>query len=576
MNRRLLNELHTVRASLWASIGLSVALGSTVIIQGLLLSRIINRVFLENGGVNTVSEPLLQLAIVIAIRAALSFGSSFAAAEMAIRVKADIRQRLITHLIRLGPTYFKSERSGELTITATEGIEALDAFYRDFIPGLIAAVVIPLLILIVVLPIDILTFSALFVTAPLIPLFMALIGMAAGELARKQFIQMRRLGAHFLDVMQGLVTLKLFNRSLAQTQSIAYVTDQFRQATMRVLRVTFLSTLTLEMLATLSIAIVAVEIGVRLLNGGIRFEQALFLLVIAPEFYLPLRTLGAKFHAGTESNAAAAEIYRVLDTPLPQARYAAAVAIPTVMNIQFRNVSFDYDDGARPALKGITLDIQSGQKVALVGASGSGKSTVANLLLGFLQPREGQITVDNINLATLDADQWRAQVAWVPQGPYLFNATIAENIRLGQADASLEQVVQAAYDAGAHEFISQFPEGYATRTGERGLRLSGGQAQRIAIARAFLKNAPLLILDEATANLDLDNEAIIQTALRKLLQNRTTLIIAHRLNTIIDADRIYVLEGGQVVETGTHSELLARASAYHRLIQAFGENDLVV
>jgi ATP-binding cassette subfamily C protein CydD len=574
MNRRLLSELRLVRFPLGLNILLTVLQAVIVLVQAQLLSRVINRVFLSKATLADVAPTLGLLALVIGLRALTTFGSNFAAGEMAIRIKTDLRRRLLAHLAQLGPAYTRAERSGELTVTATEGIEALDAFYRGFVPGLIGALLIPLLTLVVVFPIDTLTFVVLLLTAPLIPLFMALIGSAAGGLARQQFDQLRRLGAHFLDVFQGLLTLKLFNRSEAQTHSIAQITDQFRQATMRVLRVSFLSAFMLEMLSTLSIAIVAVEIGVRLLYGGIAFEQALFLLIIAPEFYLPLRTLGARFHAAASSAAASAEIYRILDQPLPHAQARGAAQVPARMQIRFDDVSFTYEQGTRPALDGLTLEIQPGQKVALVGASGSGKSTSANLLLRFMLPTAGRISVDGVDLSTLDPAQWRERVAWVPQAPYLFNTTLAENIRMGRPTATQAQIVQAAQAAGAHEFISQLPAGYDTPCGERGARLSGGEAQRIAIARALLKDAPLLILDEATASLDEETEALIQVALGRLLQGRTALIIAHRLNTVRDAGRIYVLEGGRVVEQGTHAGLLAQQGAYGRLIQAFGGGQL--
>ncbi|MCL4506629.1 MAG: thiol reductant ABC exporter subunit CydD [Chloroflexi bacterium] len=607
MNRRLLSELRLTRLPLALNAVLTLALSAVILAQAALLSGVIARVFLLKAAFNEVLPALELLAGVIALRALLSGAGTLTAAETAIRVKADLRRRLTTHLLRLGPAYTQNQRSGELTVTATKGVDALDAFFRDFLPAVGAAIIIPLAILAAVLPIDTLTFAVLLVTAPLIPLFMALIGAAAGGLARRQFAQMRRLGAHFLDVMQGLVTLKLFNRSQAQTRSIARVTDQFRQATMRVLRVSFLSAFMLEMLSTLSIAIVAVEIGVRLLNGGIAFEQALFLLVIAPEFYLPLRALGARFHAATESGAAADEIYRVLDTPvhrvlLPSSKQVRLervpaegdaepllgsskppstgavsdqAAIPTSMHIRCDDVHYAYAGGARPALNGLTLEIPAGQKTALVGASGSGKSTLAALLLRFIDPQQGALTVDGVNIAALDVERWRARVAWAPQSPYLFNASVAQNIRMGNADAGMPQVIRAAQAAGAHEFISRLPQGYDMPCGERGMRFSGGQIQRIAIARAFLKDAPLLILDEATANLDAESERVIQAALRELLKGRTALVIAHRLNTVMDADRIVVLAHGRAVEQGAHRELLARNGEYGQLIRAFAGGELV-
>jgi ATP-binding cassette subfamily C protein CydD len=407
----------------------------------------------------------------------------------------------------------------------------------------------------------------LLVTAPLIPLFMVLIGRAAGTLAQRQHAALSLLGAHFLDVLQGLTTLKLFNRSARQTDVIARVTDEFRAATMRVLRVAFLSAFTLELLATLSVAVVAVEIAVRLLYGSIGFETALFLLVIAPEFYQPLRALGARFHAGAAGTAAAERVYALLDTPLP-ARPAVTDSVPAApLPIRFDRVHFAYDSGARPALSGVSFDIHPGERVALVGASGAGKSTCAALLLAFLTPDAGHITLNGADLARLDAAAWREHVAWVAQAPHLFNASAADNIALGRRGAAPAAIEAAARAAEAHDFIAALPDGYHTILGENGARLSGGQAQRIAIARAFLKDAPLLVLDEITAHLDAQTEAAVQAALDRLLRGRAALVIAHRLHTVMQADRIIVLDAGRIVEAGTHAELMAGGRAYRALVE---------
>lgn len=573
MDKRLLGEARLARFAFVATVSFSLLGGLLIIGQAFLLSRIITQVFLDGLSQSEVGGLFLLLLGVIGLRALNQAGIQISAAEVAIQVKQALRQRLLTHLLKLGPTYTQQERSGELSLTVTDGIEALDSFFRDYLPALFVSLLIPLVILLVVLPVDLLTFIVLIVTAPLIPIFMVLIGMAAGALAKSRYAQLGQMSAHFLDVMQGLTTLKLFNRSKPQIKIIAKITEQYRQSTLAVLRVAFLSAFALEFLATISVAIVAVEIGLRLLYGRMGFEQALFLLVIAPEFYMPLRQLGAKFHSGRDGTAAAERIYTVLDTSLPEPEGGAE--LPDFTHIQFEDVSVSFADGERPALHSFSLTINKGEQVALVGATGSGKSTVANLLLRFVQPDQGQILLtnqtDKVRLSGVDAEKWRAQIGWVPQRGYLFNLSVTDNIRVGNLDATNAQIIAAAQAANAHDFIQQLPQGYDTILGENATRLSGGQAQRIALARALVRDAPIYIFDEATANLDADNELAIQRQLTKFIAKATVITIAHRLKTIRQADKIVVLDGGRVIEVGSHAELIGRQGAYFQLLQGFGE-----
>jgi ATP-binding cassette subfamily C protein CydD len=338
-----------------------------------------------------------------------------------------------------------------------------------------------------------------------------------------------------------------------------------------VLRVAFLSALVLEMVATISTAVVAVQIALRLLAGRLPFEQGLVVLLLAPEFYLPLRMLGTRFHAGMEGVAAAQRIFEVLGVPVPAAPAQPVWTVPPALSrgLAFEGVRYAYDEGQRPALRGVSFEVAAGEKVALVGPSGAGKSTVAHLLLRFLEPDRGRIVVDGVPLADLPPAVWRRQVAWVPQDPYLFHGTVTDNIRLARPGATFLEVARAARQAHAHTFVDELPLGYDTLIGERGARLSGGEAQRIALARAFLKDAPLVILDEATANLDPEIEDLIQEAMECLLQGRTALIIAHRLSMVYRADRILVLDGGRVVEQGTHRALARQGGLYGRLVGAY-------
>jgi ATP-binding cassette, subfamily C, bacterial CydD len=398
--------------------------------------------------------------------------------------------------------------------------------------------------------------------------------MASEKLTRKQFGDLKRMSAFFLDSLQGLTTLKLLNQSRKQTEQIAWVGENYRKTTMDVLRLTFLSALTLEWLATLSVAVIAVEIGVRLLSGNMAFEQAFFILVIAPEFYLPLRMVGLRFHASASGVAAAKNIFLVLDEPpmvvdMPAAVLPLDFELKPPFQISFENIDYFYTGRQAAALENVSFVMKAGLQTALVGKSGAGKSTAANLVLGLIQPSSGKISINGKSLAELPLDWWQSNLAWVPQQPYLFNTSIKENILISKPEASLEEIWRAVKLANLEDLVKSLSAGLDTQIGEKGARLSGGQAQRVALARAFLRDAQVVIMDEPTAHLDPEQEGLLVEATRRLCQGRTVLTIAHRLATVIGADQIIVLEDGRVTECGNHAALINQQGFYQKLVSAY-------
>jgi ATP-binding cassette, subfamily C, bacterial CydD len=574
LDKRLLRQALAARAALFAAVLLGFLGGIFIILQARLVSQIVGRVFLQNAALEAVSAPMLWLLVVIVLRALVLFLAEGAAGAVAVRVKQELRGLLARRLFSLGPAYLHGQRSGELSAVFLDGVEALDAYFSQYLPQLVLAAAIPVAILVVVFPLDLLTGIVLLLTAPLIPLFMILIGKAGERLTQRQWTVLSRMSAHFFDTLQGLTTLKLLGRSRDRAGEIADVSERYRLATMQVLRVTFLSALALELVATISLAVVAVEIGLRLLSGRIGFEQGFFLLLLAPDFYLPIRLLGQRFHAGMSGVSASVRIFEVLDAQEPgfkPAHPSAAVSHLDISSsaLHFDQVSYTYPSRTAAAVHDITFSIRAGQQVALVGPSGAGKSTIAMLLLRFIEPDSGVVRICERSIAAIPPDLWRSQVAWIPQQPYLFHATIADNLRLARQDAPLETVRAAARLAHLDDWIQSLPHGYDTPVGEGGARLSGGQAQRLALARAFLKDAPLLVMDEPTAHLDPEQEALLEEVTRRLCEQRRVILIAHRLPTIYRSDMILFMQAGRIVEAGQHEALYRQAGPYFRLVNAY-------
>ena len=557
------------RSGVRRAIVLGALAAALAVPQAWLLAHAIAPVVMEKAPISSALLWLLPVLPLLVLRFFLATASGRAAIAAAGRVKARIRSALLRHLASLGPAATAGRSTGEAATVVLEGVDALDAYVSRFLAHLGVLVVLPPLVLVVVLPRDWISGLVLLVTAPVIPAFMILLGLGAEQLNRRQWLRLLRLSGRLLDGLQRLTTLRLLNAGDREAERLAESAEDYRRSTMAVLRVAFLSSLALEFFATVGIALVAVLIGFRLLDGALGFEAAFFVLLLAPEFYAPLRQLGLDYHARMEALAAAERILDLqAETPMPAGE--ARPALDADVTIECEGVSFAWEPD-RPALRDFSLRLVPGEIVALVGPSGAGKSTLLLLLMGLLHPQSGRVLANGHDLAALDPAHWLEHVAVVPQRPHMFEGSVLDNVRLGDPDASLDRVRVAARMAAADGFITALPQGYDTPLGEHGETLSGGQVQRLALARAFLKDkARVLILDEGTAGLDRGTEASVADAIRRLAAGRTTLIVMHRLATVGLADRVVFLDEGRIVEQGPRAALQADDGRFARLLRDAG------
>ena len=556
-----------VRRPLMTAIAGGSLNGGLLIAQALLLAHLIDRTIFKHQPVATQVVPFAALVGVFLLRSVCVHIGNRAADRAGLAVKTRTREALVEHIHALGPAWSTAREPGALANTVVDGVEALHDYYARYLPQASLSVIVPLAILVIVFPVDWISGLILAGTAPLIPLFMVLLGKGAAALNERQWARLTRLSAHFLEVLSGLGTLKAFGAARAEVKLVERLSEDYRRSTMKVLRVAFLSSFALEFLATVSIAMVAVLVGFRLLWGEVAFSAGLAALLLAPEFYLPLRNLGNAYHARLAAVAAAEDIADILGTPEPELGGTRNFRPDGAFPVVFEHVDFAYTEG-NPVLHDVSFEVPAGRHVALVGPSGAGKSTLLYLLLGFARPGAGRILTTGETLGELDPADWRRSIAWVPQRAHLFPGTIADNIALGSEDVTLDAIVTAAGKAQADAFIARLPQGYDTRLGEDGAGLSGGEIQRIALARAFLRDAPLVVLDEPTASLDMASEAAVNTAIEALAKGRTMITVAHRLHTIRNADRIVMLDAGHVVAEGPHKELASRRGPYRELLDA--------
>jgi ATP-binding cassette subfamily C protein CydD len=565
---RLLRHARAARGYLIFTVALGLAVTALVLAQAGLLAHALATAA-RGTGAAALRPTLILLLAVVAARALAAGGGEAVALRAAAKVKAQLRARLTAHTLRLGPAWLGGQRAGEIATLATRGLDALDPYFARYLPQLVLAVAVPVAVVARVAAADWISAVVIAVTLPLIPVFAVLVGLHTKARTQRQWRLLATLGGHFLDVVEGLPTLKLFGRAKAQAEVIQQVSDAHRKATMGTLRVAFLSALVLELAAALATALVAVEVGLRLLAGHLGYQTALLVLLLTPEAYLPLRAVGAQFHASMEGAAAAARACAILETapavpatvrPRPGPGRPAQADLRTC-TIKLNEACVAYPGRDALALAGVSLEIGPCERITVTGASGAGKSTLLALLLRFAEPAAGTIEAGGIPLAHLDLAAWRAQIAWVPQRPHLFAGTVAGNIALGRPDASQAAIERAAARAGAAGFIEALPRGYATPLGDRAARLSAGQRQRIALARAFLRDAPLLLLDEPAAHLDAIAAAEILADIEALPAPRTVVLVSHGPGRAGPAARTITLDHGTLVTPDAGQDAAAPSRA---------------
>lgn len=548
LDPRLLRRTRSARSLLASDTVLGICAGVLVLVQAALFARIVARAF-QGASVRSLRLELAALVLAFVLRGACAWAMELTGRRAAWNVLSELRLALVEKRIREDPLGIDGVDGAEVATAAVQGVEALEAYFARYLPQVVLASVVPLLVIALVAVIDLESALIMALTLPLVPVFMWLIGRYTEQRTRARWDALRALSTHFLDVVRGLPTLRAFNQSRGQVAAVGAVSERYRSTTMETLRVSFLSGSVLELAATLGVALVAVTAGVRLVDGRLALETGLTVLVLAPELYLPFRRLGAEYHSSADGLAVAERMFALLDAPAaarqPSGRLRAPT--PTLHTIRLENVSFAYPSRAGMVLEQFDLELAPGEAVALIGESGSGKSTVAALLLGLLKPKSGTIRVGGVDLSACDTDGWRRLVAWVPQQPSMVRGTIAENIRLGDSEASAARVVEAALQAGAHEFIAALPDGLHTVIGDGGRQLSPGERRRIGLARAFLRDAPLVILDEPTADLDPQSVSAVSQAMGRLAARRTMLLIAHRSELVQHADRVVRLVDGRAV-----------------------------
>ena len=556
LDRRLVGESRAARRHLVIAGVIAAADAVLILAEALLLASIIARLAENGPAPQAIAGRLVVLGGVLAARALLAGGSQLSGRRGALAVMSELRTRLVHRLLLDGPGRRPRDTStGELATSSTAGIDALEAYFAGYLPQLVRASVIPIAVLTGAIVLDPLAGLILAGTVPLLIVFMILVGKGTLQQTRGRHRALAMLGAHFLDVVSGLQTLRSYRRERVQLTTLERVGDAYRRQTLATLRIAFLSALVLELCAMIGTALVAATIGLELCAGALSLQAGLAVLILAPELYGPLREVGQQFHAGADASAAAERIFDALDQTPTRDPDAAGLAAPDPRGapIVFEDVRFGYDPTHPPVLDGLQLALAPGRTVLLRGPSGAGKTTISRLLLGFERPQSGTIRCGATDLTRVEPEDWRRRIAWLPQDPAVFTASLADNVRLGRPEASDAEVLRALHDAGADSLLGSLPQGTATLLGEGGRRVSAGERRRIGLARATLRDAPLLVLDEPTAHLDPASAADIGRRLARLTSAPTTLLISHDPQLEALADDLVQLSGGTATPPATRA-----------------------